>query len=393
MDHSATYGQQNVFTVYCRQSFVNEKESLGSVRIFLGAWILYTPVTVNGRTSTIRTPITPTFLACYAFRGLTSFLRGGIVVLFGLIRRSPEAGMPFRIFGAGSAQVRLCPACERKLKVDATFCPSCYMVFRPEGSAALREHLQGGRVPGDVYLLRKMHTEDPNAGPVMCAVGDFAASRTPPDSPASPPTLSSTPAVSAPEKESVRPNVESLSRQSSPTGPHEPRNGRNGRPHGRSRNGVEGFLAFAEPLPPPARSAEDVPGLYAWMLDRDPVIPNNLARLQAIHGDVFRNAPAARLGYEQHLLLQVTEDLSLYMTEDALGFHLSQLAAAYRRAADAYRKTEDQDSPASNRALWQMASTASRMRIEAWVYHARHGEAPQLPSSRQRELPLKFPGH
>jgi len=129
------------------------------------------------------------------------------------------------------------------------------------------------------------------------------------------------------------------------------------------------------------------------MLERDPVIPNNLARLQAIHADVFRNRPAARLGYEQHLLLQVTEDLALYTTEDALGFHLSQLAVAYRRAADAYRKAESEHSPAINLALWQMASMASRMRIEAWVYHARHGESPQIPSSRQRELPLTFPGH
>jgi hypothetical protein len=155
---------------------------------------------------------------------------------------------------------------------------------------------------------------------------------------------------------------------------------------------VEGFLAFVEPLPPLARSVEDVPALYAWMLEKDPVIPNNLARLQAIHADVFRNKPATRLGYEQHLLLQIADDLTLYTTEDALGFHLSQLAMAYRRAADVYRKAEHEGAPAMNLALWQMASMASRMRIEAWVYHARHGEPPQLPSARQRELPLKFPG-
>jgi hypothetical protein len=129
------------------------------------------------------------------------------------------------------------------------------------------------------------------------------------------------------------------------------------------------------------------------MLEKDPVIPNNLARLQTIHADVFRDKAPARLGYEQHLLLQVMDDLSLYTTEDALGFHLSQLAMAYRRAADAYRKGESDDAPTINHALWQMASTASRMRLEAWVYHARHGEPPQLPSTRQRELPLKFPGN
>jgi hypothetical protein len=173
----------------------------------------------------------------------------------------------------------------------------------------------------------------------------------------------------------------------------EPRDGQNGRSKPKSRNGVEGFLAFVEPLPPPAISVEDVPALFAWMLEKDPVIPNNLRRLEEIHAEVFRNRPAAYLGYEQHVLLEAAEDLWLYTTEDALGFHLTQLAAAYRRAADAYRKADSEGSPTANQALWQMASLASRMRLEAWVYHARHGETPPLPSTRQRELPLKFPGH
>jgi hypothetical protein len=60
------------------------------------------------------------------------------------------------------------------------------MVFRPEGAAALREYLQGARVPPDIYLLRKMHTEDPNAGPVTCMapdrtdVGEAVPAATPP---------------------------------------------------------------------------------------------------------------------------------------------------------------------------------------------------------------------
>jgi len=128
------------------------------------------------------------------------------------------------------------------------------------------------------------------------------------------------------------------------------------------------------------------------MLEKDPVIPNNLVRLQEIHAEVFRDKPAARLGYEQHLLLLVTEDLWLYTTEDALAYHLAQLAAAYRRAGDAYRRAENEGS-AVHDPLWQMASLATRIRVEAWVYHARHGEAPQLPNARQRELPLKFSEH
>jgi len=169
------------------------------------------------------------------------------------------------------------------------------------------------------------------------------------------------------------------------------RDGHNGQPALKARHGVEGFLAFVEPFPPPAKSAEEVPTLYSWMLEKDPVIPNNLARLQAIHAEVFRNKPVARLGYEQHLLLQVGEDVGLYTTEDALGYHLSQLAGAYRRAADAYRHAEVGGAAAMNHALWQIASLASRMRLEAWVFQTRHGEPPQLPGTCQRELPLKFP--
>lgn len=270
------------------------------------------------------------------------------------------------------------------------------MVFRPEGAAALREYLQGARVPADVYLLRKMQTEDPNAGPVTYVAPDQTDVRkaVPPETPPTPPVEangSSPPASESPPAQAdpvvTTPTTPPASKEES-----EPGDGQSGRSRMKSRNGVEGFLAFVEPLPPPAQSTEELPALYAWMLEKDPVIPNNLTRLQEIHAEVFRDKPAARLGYEQHLLLQVAEDLWVYTTEDALGFHLAQLAAAYRRAADAYRKAETEGS-AANHPLWQMASLATRMRLEAWVYHARRGESPQLPSTRQRELPLKFPGH
>ena len=45
-------------------------------------------------------------------------------------------------------------------------------------------------------------------------------------------------------------------------------------------------------------SAEDVPALFVWMLEKDPLIPNNLSRLAEIHAAVFPGTPAARLGYE-----------------------------------------------------------------------------------------------
>ena len=76
--------------------------------------------------------------------------------------------MPIRLFGGReNDKGRTCPACEQNVAAAATFCPSCYMVFRPEGAADLREHLQGGRIPSDVYLLRKMQVEVPETGPVV----------------------------------------------------------------------------------------------------------------------------------------------------------------------------------------------------------------------------------
>ena len=269
------------------------------------------------------------------------------------------------------------------------------MVFRPEGAAALREYLQGARIPPDVYLLRKMQTEDPDAGPVTCVAPGETAGRAapPPETPPIPRTQVSAPQPSSPvEQPDQAPAATTQPARPAPKPASEPGGSQGGPSRQKSRNGVEGFLTFVHPLPPPAHSTEELPALYAWMLEKDPVIPNNLDRLREIHADVFRDKPVARLGYEQHLLLQAAEDLWVYATEDALAFHLAQLAAAYRRAADAYRKAE-LDGAAVSHPLWQMASLATRMRLEAWVYHARHGESPQRPSARQRELPLQFPGH
>lgn len=303
-----------------------------------------------------------------------------------------------RLFGAGSIRVRPCPACEREIKADATFCPACYMVFRPEGAADLREFLQGARVPADVYLLRKMQSGDPNAGPVtrvappsVTAESSAAPVVRPPDVPTEVaaaeieiPTVPPSPPV--PEAVLQEPPAPA---ERKPASTH----GQNGRFRSRPKSGIEGLLTFTTPLPPVARSIEDVPALFAWLLDRDPLIPNHLGRLQTLHAEVYRSKPAERLGYVEHIQLQVADDLLLHTTEEALGFHLAHLATAYRRAAEWYHQTESGgDAGVSNRALWEMASAASRIRLEAWVYHARYGETPRLPSTRQRELPLKFPG-
>jgi hypothetical protein len=113
------------------------------------------------------------------------------------------------------------------------------------------------------------------------------------------------------------------------------------------------------------------------MLERDPVIPNNLELLETIHAATFRDGPAARLGYQQHLLLQIADDLLLHPNQAALEHHLALLAAAYRRAAGAYHAARPKGEEGRNATLWQMASMASRLRVEGWVFRTRYGVAPE----------------
>jgi len=299
--------------------------------------------------------------------------------------------MPLRLFGGqGGGRVRACPACEREIAAQATFCPSCYMVFRPEGAADLREYLQGGRIPTDVYLLRKMQVEDPNTGPVV-----RESAVVPSTPPAAEPVVSA-PAVPSPS-EPVAPQIPDLVAASvpSPSAPptaaqasavetvESPRSDTDTGPGVRAWKGAYSLLTFDPPLPPPTHSVDDTPTLLAWMLERDPVIPNNLELLETIHAGTFREGPAAQLGYQQHLLIQIADDLVLHPTQETLDTHLGHLAAAYRRAAGAYHTATHKGEKEKNAALWQMASMASRLRLEAWVFQTRYGVAPETTRPRR----------
>jgi len=112
------------------------------------------------------------------------------------------------------------------------------------------------------------------------------------------------------------------------------------------------------------------------MLERDPLIPNNLERLEALHASVFRSGPAAGLGYEQHLLLQIQDDLLFHATQEPLDAHLTQLSATYRHAAATYHAATDKEGAEAGTALWQMSSLASRLRVESWVYRSRYDARP-----------------
>ncbi|HYL81465.1 MAG TPA: hypothetical protein VEU07_11675, partial [Candidatus Acidoferrum sp.] len=141
------------------------------------------------------------------------------------------------------------------------------------------------------------------------------------------------------------------------------------------------LLEFKAPLPPPTRSIEETSPLFAWMLDQDPIIPNNLERLQEIHAGVFRDKPAGHLTYHQHILLQVADDLALHPTRDSMDLHLQALAGSYRRAVEAYHIAARRGEREADSAIWQMASMASRLRVEGWIYQTRHGDPPEVSGS------------
>jgi len=154
-------------------------------------------------------------------------------------------------------------------------------------------------------------------------------------------------------------------------------------PGARAWKRAQSLLRFDPPLPPPANSADDVAALLTWMLDRDPVIPNNLELLESIYAEIFQGGPARRLTYQEHLLIQIADDLLLHSNRETLGTHLSLLVAAYRRAAGAYHAAAHKQADERNAALWQMASMASRLRLEAWVFRTRYGMVPNIPRPRR----------
>lgn len=311
--------------------------------------------------------------------------------------------MALRLFGGGFGRSRTCPACDAKVAADASFCPSCYMVFRPEGAAALREHLGGSRVPADVYLLRKLQSQDPDTGPVERK--PIEALTTPPPPPAPSPPAAPVAAASAPEPEPadlliapdplalfqdepelLLPDVEAASPAEDDPAPELPLTPPPPAPAPpRVRTGVESFLAFTPPLPPATRSADGLPALLAWMLEHDRVIPNNLVRLETLHAKRFDDTPVGRLNYEQHVLLLVEDDLRLHPAQEVFDAHLLVLVDAYRRATEAYQAAPPEPEQASD-PLWEMAMLASRLRLEAWVYRTRFGGPPRLavPGRRPR---------
>ncbi len=288
--------------------------------------------------------------------------------------------MPLRLFlGGRGGRVRSCPACEERVEPDATFCPSCYMVFRPEGAADLRQHLHGNRIPADVYLRRKMLAVDPDLGPVVPVPVEERTSPSPPAPTAAPalvPPDPSPPPAPPPAESPARPVLAPAA--SAPAAP-----AAGDRSEGK-RSGARSLAEFEPPLPPPARSAEEAQSLLGWMLEHDPLIPNNLPRLEAIHASVLHGGPDPRLGYRQHVVLQVADDLALHDTQEALAAHLERLAAAYRRAALSYGRAAQGASGSVDVVLWRMASFASRLRVESWIYQSRHGAPAPLAAAARR---------
>jgi hypothetical protein len=225
-----------------------------------------------------------------------------------------------------------------------------------------------------------MQAVDPDLGPVMPVPAEERAA---PAAPAAAPA-----AADAPHLPLV-PDEPPASPAALPTGepaPAPPADRPTVEPAPR-RSGVRSLAEFDPPLPPPARAEEEVAAVFAWTLEQDPLIPNNLPRLETIHASVFHAGAAGRLGYKAHILLQVADDLALHDGQEALQAHLEAVAAAYRRAALTYGRTADGKPEELDVVLWRMASFASRLRLESWVYQSRHGGPPQLLAMTRRPRP------
>lgn len=293
-------------------------------------------------------------------------------------------------FGRGSdGGRRSCPACEAEIPAAATYCPHCYLVLRPEGTAELRRKLQGAKLPSDVYLLRKLQVEDPTSPD--CVVSAPRVERAAAEIPATSPVAPDPAPPSSPIPGLPGPAPATIAGRSGVASPSPPP----------SRKGLRAFLEFPPPAPPLAGRPPDLPALFAWMLEHDRVIPNNLSFLERLHAEVHRGEPVAPLGYRGHLLQLVADDLRTHDAREALDAHLALLAASYQRASAGYRAARGREAPGAAAVgaasaervgprilLWQMASAATRLRLESWIYRSHYGEGPRLPhEGRRRGLP------
>lgn len=231
-----------------------------------------------------------------------------------------------------------CPGCESSLPPEQSFCPHCYMVLRPGGMAELQEALQGAKVREDVYILRRLHHGSEEEGVVVTKV------------------------TTSPPAEKT---------------------------------------AFASHAPTPqsqeqgAPSPENLPALVRWFLNHDRNIPNNLAMLQDAYRILDRDGRHGT--YERHLVWIIGDDLRTYDSRDLLEDHLTLLTTVYARTVHALRSL-GADRPGlrsptelpeeKQQEMWklclQLGLTATRLRVEGWIYQERYDEPLRIRRSKPK---------
>lgn len=251
-----------------------------------------------------------------------------------------------------------CPACQTSLPPEKSFCPHCYMVLRPEGMAELQEALQGAKVREDVYILRRLHHGSEEDGVL---VTHAAASRSAPVSfsPRGPEV-----ATSPPEDET----------------------------------GVPPHTATPQRQDQKAPGPQDLPALIRWFLHHDRNIPNNLAMLEDGYRILYRDG--RNWTYERHLAWVIGDDLRTYDSRDLLEEHLTLLTTVYARTVQALRSL-GADRPGlrsptelpeeKQQEMWrlclQLGLTATRLRVEGWIYQERYGEPLKVKKMKPKRRP------
>ncbi|MFQ5960966.1 MAG: hypothetical protein ACE5MG_06190, partial [Candidatus Methylomirabilales bacterium] len=263
-----------------------------------------------------------------------------------------------RLLRKGGNVSSSCPACETSLPPERSFCPHCYMVLRPEGMAELHEALQGAKIREDIYILRRLHHGNEDDGTSVTR--------------ASPAEVEPVPASPPPERILTRPPAEE---DRIPPDKPESR---------RRKQKTHSLMAYAFAAPP-AAGPDDLPSLIHWFLSHDPLLPNNLEVLEEAHRILYGAHDSST--YERYLARTITDDLRTYDSPDLLQEHLILLTTVYARTLQALRMLGSHhphlQSPADlpeneQQEMWELCLriglTATRLRVEGWIYQVQYGE-------------------
>ncbi|MFQ5990164.1 MAG: hypothetical protein ACE5K9_09640 [Candidatus Methylomirabilales bacterium] len=235
--------------------------------------------------------------------------------------------------------------------------------------AELHQTLQGAKVRDDIYILRKLHdgNEDVVISPAQAPAQEIKEQ----------PPSSSAGRVSASPAEGSR----------LPT--HKPE------PQSRKQK-TQDLMTYSFPTPPSA-GPDDLRSLIRWFLNHDRLIPNNLEILEEAHRILY--GVEHGLTYERHLASSIADDLRTYNSRDLMQEHLILLTTVYARTlqdlltlgSHEQNLQSPTDLPQPERQkMWELCLrfglTATRLRVEGWIYQLHHGEPPSVkkPPTKRR---------